>query len=40
MRSRAFQVTSEEDRTTPDQVTGMYLLLISLFMLVFLLIPI
>ena len=35
LRSNAFQLTAEEARVAPDVVTNMYLLLISLFMLIF-----
>ena len=38
VRSRTFQLTVEEARPTPDVVKGMYILPISLFMLLFLLI--
>ena len=37
-RSRAFQLTTEEACATLDVVTGMYLILIYLFMMIFLLI--
>lgn len=37
VRSRAFQLTAEEDRAAPYVVTNMYLLLISLIVLLFML---